>query len=157
MITFEELKQKFKICKPVARDTLLIKTSEWSEFNYYVNLVKGKITAVLDEEESAIEFVRDYVAYKDDTIADRFKHIINDHNDKFTGSTMCHAEDTFDIEKGMRIARSKALKKKYSYMKKIDELSVDAYKEAIDIINERIAKNSKRIDNYEKYIDSIRF
>lgn len=35
MITFEELKQKFEICKPVARDTLLIKTSEWSEFNYY--------------------------------------------------------------------------------------------------------------------------
>lgn len=156
MITYNELQDIFPVCKCVARDTYLIKTSDTSEFDYYVNLKKQKITAILNEDDSLIEQVNAAVKYNDDYLASLLRHLANYSHVKFTGSTTCHAEDEFDIEKGISIAKAKALYKKYIYSIKVDKCIIASAAKQISVSQDRIEKCNKRIKNYTDFLNSVR-
>lgn len=113
---------------------MIVERKDNSKVTYYIDEEKKTVVCKLegckkDVVDWAIQHNPFYYAYE--FLTNGYKHQIND---TYKAKATCHAEDTWDVEKGKRIALCKVLKKYY---------------EAKDKVMDKIAKDF--FDGYSKF------
>lgn len=103
---------------------------------------KGIVIAIL--EKDTWEVINELEAKGIDIPGTRKDYFMNS---TFKGISYCSVDDEFDLKKGMKIAKLRALKKYYHNKRKaIDSIHNDFYKDAVKIMEYHSDSFSKWID-----------
>lgn len=108
---------------------MIVERKDNSKVTYYIDEDKKIVVCKLEGcKKDVINWAAQndpmYCAYE--FLSTAYEHEIND---TYKAKATCHAEDTWDVEKGKRIALCKVLKKYYEAKDKVmDKIALDFFK-----------------------------
>lgn len=109
---------------------MIVERKDNSKVTYYIDEDKKTVVCKLEGcRDDVINWAAQhspmFFAFEFQTNADKYTI-----NNTYKAKATCHAEDTWDVEKGKRIALCKVLKKYYEAKDKVmDKIALDFFKE----------------------------
>lgn len=117
---------------------------------YFVNVEKGVVVCKLYDTQEGLLYD---MARRNIAPAHEDSYLTTLISETFTGKAVCKPEDTFDAEKGKKIAYKKAVKKMTMAKKKTLKRVLDSVYKSYEYVSEIAAKLGPKYDNIIKSCD----